>query len=144
MTEQHFSTYLTMELIGSYTPKALTNIQEPEIKLWLCPVTMMPVFSAADYGGPTGAQGCLPIIGYPTVHIRVPHVSIESPDDDAVVKELLFMVYTQIRQQIHLLELPKKLGRNLENAMTAKQKQIDILTTLFRQKENVIDSEIVH
>lgn len=144
MTEQHLSTYLTMELIASYSPEALLSMKESEIKLWLCPLTHLPVFSNASYGGPSSSESGLPTIGHPTIHIRAPKVTIEKPADDDVVKHLLFTIYKQIRQQIHLLEMPHGQGANLERAISAKQKKIDILNMIFKEKENENATEVVH
>lgn len=144
MTAQHLSTYLTMEFIASYSPQALSNIKEPEIKLWLCPMTNLPVFSNANYGGPSSIESGLPTIGHPTIHIRVPNVINEKPEDDETVKHLIFTIYKQIRQQIHLIDIQPGQGANLERAMTAKQKKIDILTMLFREKEKEYATEVVH
>lgn len=144
MTEQQLSTYFTMELIASYSPQALSSMKEPEIKLWLCPETGLPVFGNAAYGGPSSSITDLPIIGHPTIHIRVPNTPIESSEDDASVKHLLYTIYQQICQQIHLLEIQPSLGTNLEKAIVAKQMKIDLLTTLFRDKEQEHATEVVH
>lgn len=144
MTAQHLSTYLTMEFIASYSPQSLSNIKEPEIKLWLCPMTNLPVFSNANYGGPSNSESGLPTIGHPTIHIRVPNVTIEQPDDDEAVKYLIFTIYKQIRQQIHLMDIQPSQDANLERAMSAKQKKIDILTMLFKEKEKEYATEVIH
>lgn len=144
MTQHQLSTYLTMELIGSYSPQALSNIKEREIKLWLCPVTCLPIFSNSAYGGPSHPESGLPTIGHPTIHIRVPKLSVESVEDDASIKSFLYSIYQQIHQQLHLLVIQDNLVINLERSIAAKQKNIDILTTLFREKECQNATEIVH
>lgn len=144
MTDQHLSIYLTIELTSSYSPETLSTMKEPEVKLWLCPMTNLPVFSNANYGGPTAIVSGLPTIGHPTIHIRVPNVTVEKSENDDAMKDMLFTIYKQICQQIHLLDIQHRQSANLQRAVIAKQRMIDILTMVFKQKENEYATEIVH
>lgn len=136
--------YLTYEFLTIHTPQSLSRLRTPEIKLWLCPFTSMPVFSSVPFGGPKEFSTCgLPTIGYPTIHIRVP-TDLMHCQDESTRASILRLVYTQINTQLDSLIMTSVTDANLEPNIRSKQKQIDLLGILLNQTEPQNATTIIH
>ena len=136
--------YLTYEFLTIHSPQSLSRLRSPEIKLWLCPFTSMPVFSSAPLGGPNEFSTCgLPTIGFPTIHIRVPE-NVADLQDESSRAHILRLVYTQINTQLNSLVMTELTDANLEPNIRSKQKQIDLLGILLNQTEPQNATAIIH
>lgn len=134
MDKNRVTAYLTHMFTTHFPTDFIDKPGAREVKLWLCPNTGMPSFSSGGYGGPTSSLN-LPIVGYPTIHIRPTHFKVNVGNDVEFENqrqyEILFSVYMQIYQQIEWLILPINTDANLYKAMAVASKLIDTLLILI-------------
>lgn len=136
MIKDMLAIYLTYEFTSYFSPKMMHKPSSREIKLWLCPYTGMPVFSSADYGGPSSSM-LIPTIGHPTIHIRPGSSKLshsgatEHGLPDEIQLEILHGVFSQILKQINVLTPDINTTSKLQNAMQHKKVQIESLSKIL-------------